>query len=210
MNNRYLVSTSDELSLKYNDYSVLEMMHSALAFEITRKHKVLDSFAPSDYLYIRRVVVDMILATDMSKHFHLISDFKEKHPQKNLDSFEYKLDVCKLAIKAADVGHAAKKWKIHEKWTFLLMKEFFRQGDLEREKGLELSMNCDRHAGGVSVGQAQFICKLVLPLYITINSCFESEAIKGSCIEEIKRNMTKWDNTNITFEMLQAKLEEPT
>jgi len=38
------------------------------------------------------------------------------------------------------------------------MEEFFRQGDLEQEEGLEVSPMCDRYAA--SIDQTQVRCKL--------------------------------------------------
>ena len=60
----------------------------------------------------------MILATDMSKHFDLLGQFRGKY--KNPDSFEIsngdmKLELYRLIIKAADIGHAAKNIELHEK-----------------------------------------------------------------------------------------------
>ena len=41
--------------------------------------------------------------------------------------------------------HSVKSWDIHAEFCELLFKEFFNQGDIEREKGLPISPLCDRN-----------------------------------------------------------------
>lgn len=60
----------------------------------------------------------MILVTDMGKHFDVLSQFRAKtlnNPNRPLDSPEHRLDVFKMAIKAADIGHSAKRLELHER-----------------------------------------------------------------------------------------------
>ena len=38
-----------------------------------------------------------------------------------------------------------KSWDIHAEFCEMLFKEFFNQGDIEREKGLPISPLCDRN-----------------------------------------------------------------
>jgi hypothetical protein len=53
------------------------------------------------------------------------------------------------AIKVADLSHTAKDLEIHLKWTERVSEEFFKQGDLEKAKGLPVSMYCDRRTANI-------------------------------------------------------------
>ena len=58
-----------------------------------------------------------------------------------------------MIIKAADISNPSRSPFVYQKWIEGVMKEFFTQGDAERDLGLPISMNCDRKT--VSVAKAQ-------------------------------------------------------
>lgn len=149
----------------------------------------------------------MILATDMSRHFHLVSEFKTRNTENCFEDADYRLDIFRLIMKAADIGHAAKSWELHEQWSFRLLREFYQQGDSEQQQGLPISMNCDRKVKCISGGQAWFLRNMVLPLYITLNGSLSSSAIESECIEELTNNVHKWESEEITFHSLEEKLQ---
>jgi calcium/calmodulin-dependent 3',5'-cyclic nucleotide phosphodiesterase len=66
----------------------------------------------------------MVLATDMSCHFTQIKNMKNIL---NLDESIDKPKALSLILHSADIGHPSKHWPLHEKWTNLLMDEFFAQ-----------------------------------------------------------------------------------
>lgn len=149
LTNRYLMCAKDDVALKYNDFSVLEMMHTALLFNMLRSDEmnILKKLPEADWQTLRKLIIEMILATDMSRHFELLGRFRAISEQSldSLERFEVRLEVCKLTLKCADIGHAAKTVQLHERWTNLICEEFYNQGDIERSKGMQISMYCDRH-----------------------------------------------------------------
>ena len=80
LNNRFLVNNAHEIAVKYNDVSVLENMHSAIVFKLlmSEDKNILENLDSADWFYIRRVIVEMILITDMAKHFELLGLFRVK------------------------------------------------------------------------------------------------------------------------------------
>lgn len=74
----------------------------------------------------RSLVIDMVLATDMSSHFQQIKAMK--NILNHSDSFNAdKSKILSLVIHISDISHPAKEWELHSTWTQLLMEEFFRQ-----------------------------------------------------------------------------------
>ena len=61
--------------------AVLENHHSALAFQLTRAHddaNIFKNLSSEEYRQIRTVMIDMILATEMNKHFEHLNKFVNK------------------------------------------------------------------------------------------------------------------------------------
>ena len=67
-----------ELAIMYNDLSVLESHHSAVAFKLlqTPDCDILSNLTQKQSTSMRRIMIDMVLATDMSKHMSLLADLK--------------------------------------------------------------------------------------------------------------------------------------
>ena len=199
-NNRFLVITKDPIAIQYNDISVLENMHSTILFQLIHAINIFEGMFNEQWCIFRKICIEMILATDMSKHFDLVEAFKMKYSQESdISRPDTRLDVFKIIIKASDIGHAAKTIDLHKKWCFLVIEEFFLQGDQEKTYGLPISMYCDRENTNISKSQAGFIKNIVLPLYITLNAMLKSKTIETVCILQLKENKLYWDNTrNLT------------
>ena len=62
----------------YNDESVLENHHLAVAFKLLQLPEcdILASLSSKQRASVRKMVIDMVLATDMSKHMSLLADLK--------------------------------------------------------------------------------------------------------------------------------------
>ncbi|CAG9314499.1 unnamed protein product [Blepharisma stoltei] len=195
--NRFLINNKDILAINYNDYSVLEMMHCSTTFQIMQEDhsNILVSLDFDHYLAVRKLIIEMILSTDMSKHWDFLAQFKAKTltGPKNIDKLEQRVDVLKLVIKSADVGHAAKTRDLHLKWSRLVCEEFFAQGDIEKSKNQQVSMYCDRETTDIPKSQAGFIRNIVLPLYEVLAGYFASPYIDESCLEQVKVNLLTWE-----------------
>lgn len=161
-NNFHVMSGSDSAML-YNDRAVLENHHISAAFRVLKDDdcNILQNLSRDEYRELRTLIIDMVLATDMSFHFQQLKNMKNL-----LTLAEPQVDKSKalsLVLHCCDISHPAKRWDIHHKWTMLLLEEFFRQGDLERELGLPFSPLCDRNNTLVAESQIGFIEFIVEP-----------------------------------------------
>jgi hypothetical protein len=196
-NNRFLVITKHELAIEYNDISVLEMLHASTVFQLilNPESSIFMNLTTDQWNLARKLIIEMILATDMSKHFDLLGQFRGKY--KNSESFELsnndmRIELFRLIIKAADIGHAAKSIELHEKWCRRVVEEFYTQGDIEKKLGLPVSMYCDRETTDISKSQVGFIKNIVLPLFNAVNFVLDSEFIESFCVEQLKVNESFW------------------
>lgn len=78
LTNQYLINSSSELALMYNDESVLENHHLAVAFKLLQNEDcdIFANLGKKQRQTLRKMVIDMVLATDMSKHMSLLADLK--------------------------------------------------------------------------------------------------------------------------------------
>jgi hypothetical protein len=191
--NRFIITMKDPLAIIYNDLSVLEMMHCSVTFRVLLEAGLLSSLPQQSWELVRKVVIEMILATDMSKHFDMMGVFRGASlGALDLQTFEERLVLFKMAVKCADVGHAAKETTLHEKWTSKIVEEFFAQGDLEKESHLPISIYCDRTSTDISKSQIGFISAIVQPLFEVLQTCLQSNAIYEDCVRQLQTNMDYW------------------
>eukprot|EP00899_Mesostigma_viride_P019891 jgi/Mesvir1/27903/Mv03418-RA.2 len=84
VNNDFLSRTREELATVYNDQSPLENYHLAEAFYLlyTKDEcNFLEVLSEEDFMEVRRVVIEVVLATDMKRHFGVLDAFKARVSQ---------------------------------------------------------------------------------------------------------------------------------
>ncbi|RUS83329.1 hypothetical protein EGW08_008907 [Elysia chlorotica] len=177
LTNQYLINTSSELALMYNDESVLENHHLAVAFKLLQEDNcdILANLSKKQRQSFRKMVIDMVLATDMSKHMTLLADLKTMVETKKvagsgvllLDNYQDRIQVLQNMVHCSDLSSPTKPLDLYKLWVDRLMGEFFRQGDLERQQGLDISPMCDRHTATIEKSQVGFIDYIVHPLWET-------------------------------------------
>ncbi|XP_077865102.1 3',5'-cyclic-AMP phosphodiesterase 4D-like [Saccoglossus kowalevskii] len=177
LNNQFLIETDNELALMYNDESVLESHHLAVAFKLLQEENcdILQNLSRKQRRTFRKMVIDMVLATDMSKHMSLLADLKTMVETKKvagsglllLDNYTDRIQVLQNMVHCADLGNPTKPLELYRKWTERVIEEFFRQGDKERKLGMTISPMMDRENASVEKSQVGFIDFIVHPLWET-------------------------------------------
>lgn len=122
------ITNRSDAAMLYNDRAVLENFHISQAFTLMKNEdcNILSGLSKGEYREFRSLVIDMVLATDMSSHFQQIKAMK--NILNHSDNFNAdKSKVLSLVIHISDISHPAKEWELHSQWTHLLMEEFFRQ-----------------------------------------------------------------------------------
>ncbi|KAM6921861.1 3',5'-cyclic-AMP phosphodiesterase 4C-like isoform 2-T2 [Xenentodon cancila] len=173
--NQFLINTSSELALMYNDASVLENHHLAVGFKLLQEENcdIFQNLSKKQRDSLRKMVIDMVLATDMSKHMNFLADMKTMVETKKvtslgvllLDNYSDRIQVLQNMVHCADLSNPTKPLELYRKWTDRIMVELFTQGDREREKGMEISPMCDKHNASIEKTQVGFIDYIVHPLW---------------------------------------------
>ena len=198
----------------YLDKSPLENYHVAEAFSLTKlKHLSIFEKIKSELLKIlRKRTIECVLATDMALHSKQISQITSKidyysqtgegtpfiefySDEKNSNSkFDTQQEFMNFIVHVADISHPAKPWEIELKWSDLIFKEFFNQGDQEKSMNLPMSFLCDRETTNISKSQVGFINNIIRPTFQLVVALLPNTENLMNCIEE---NLDKWNQVDI-------------
>uniref|UniRef100_F6VQE6 Phosphodiesterase n=1 Tax=Callithrix jacchus TaxID=9483 RepID=F6VQE6_CALJA len=180
--NNFHIQTRSDPAILYNDRSVLENHHLSAAYRLLQDDEemnILINLSKDDWREFRTLVIEMVMATDMSCHFQQIKAMKTALQQP--EAIE-KPKALSLMLHTADISHPAKAWDLHHRWTMSLLEEFFRQGDREAELGLPFSPLCDRKSTMVAQSQVGFIDFIVEPTFTVLTDM--TEKIVSPLIDE--------------------------
>jgi hypothetical protein len=201
VNNHFLIGTKHELAMRYNDNAPLENMHVSEAFrDLTAgKHNLFDGFSPEQYTRIRSQIITMVLGTDMSVHFVNMAKFKAQvveteEGDRDLGAHATKSMILKTALHVADIGNAFKDKEVYLKWNSRILEEFYGQGDVERERGLQVSPLCDRYTDSPErcfIGFIDFVCKPFFDMWFKF---IDDRAMQVKAISNIQANRKHWQD----------------
>uniref|UniRef100_A0A8C2WZB0 Phosphodiesterase n=1 Tax=Cyclopterus lumpus TaxID=8103 RepID=A0A8C2WZB0_CYCLU len=168
--NKFHIHTKSEFALIYNDRSIQESHHLSAAFRLLQDDQmnIFTNLTREEWMELRSLVVEMVLATDMSSHLLQVKGMKSCLQQhERID----KPKALSLLLHTADISHPSKPWALHSRWTRALMEEFFRQGDREAELVLPFSPLCDRKAPW----SRSFIDFIVYPTFSLLTDMAEKD-----------------------------------
>jgi len=210
LNNAFLVATGHPMATRFNDQAVAEnhALHEVLWLLEDPSCDFIsnmagDSDAPKRRRWFRSMLIQMVLATDMSRHFELLSQFNTKVASSldlaglktsekwKLMTDEQRFLTLQISMKVADLGHCALPLELHKAWTEALEEEFFRQGDMERELGMPISPLMDRFKPGATApsNQIGFFKVVVMPLYTSLVKVFPQ---CQPLLDQAHANLTHW------------------
>lgn len=199
VNNAFLTATNDPIAVQFNDRSVLENLHASIGIKLLLQHAKEWSFTPADLKFVRTTIIELVLGTDISHHFEILSKLQtvleggKFDPIQNLD---HRVQLMSVTLKVADISNCMRPHKNMLFWVSKLVEEFFGQGDREAELSIPLSPFTDRNNGLTKLPklQANFINLLAQPLlntYTKIVPCCEIQS-------NLQANMEFW-SSNPTF-----------
>ena len=138
-NSAYLCNSGSDLAILYNDTTVLENHHSALGFKLTQSDDRVNIFKNLDadtYKVFRQGLIDVVLATDMSKHFVHVNKFcshfckgqdEDRASEMSSDGTEAHTIMKRMLIKCADVSNPARPLDYCREWAARIAEEYFAQ-----------------------------------------------------------------------------------
>ncbi|XP_073738314.1 high affinity cAMP-specific and IBMX-insensitive 3',5'-cyclic phosphodiesterase 8A isoform X2 [Callorhinus ursinus] len=186
--NSFLCNAGSELAVLYNDTAVLESHHAALAFQLTArddKCNIFKNMERNDYRTLRQAIIDMVLATEMTKHFEHVNKFVnsinkpmaalEVNGEVNRDEEaintmlrtpENRTLIKRMLIKCADVSNPCRPLEQCIEWAARISEEYFSQTDEEKRKDLPVVMPVfDRNTCSIPKSQISFIDYFITDMF---------------------------------------------
>lgn len=203
-NNSFHISTASEIALRYNDHAVLENYHVAQSFLVMKnpEFNILGKLSTEDFKYSREMMIQMVLATDMAKHFEDVALFKanilppvgEELMIKNVAD---KKLLLKMILHTCDVSNPAKERETMLRWTDRVVEEFFLQGDMEKQLALAVSPFMDRDTIVLKKMQVGFADFIVAPLFSVWAQILEN--VNSGPYKTLLGNREFWFNLSEDF-----------
>lgn len=183
------------LGLLFKNQSVMETHHCSVSIGILSKEEcnIFSKLSPPEYKNMWILIIRLILATDMAKHFDIIKDVNQRVDNGEFDLQKNENDrysFLEILIKCGDVSNVSRPFELANKWCDVLCEEFFRQGDLEQASGMEYTSPLnDRAHLDKPKSQIGFYNAVCLPLFQTAAKIMP----KLQCnVDQVQSNLAQW------------------
>ncbi|XP_063782051.1 high affinity cAMP-specific and IBMX-insensitive 3',5'-cyclic phosphodiesterase 8A isoform X1 [Pseudophryne corroboree] len=209
--NSFLCNAGSELAILYNDTAVLESHHAALAFQLTTrddKCNIFKNMERNEYRTLRQAIIDMVLATEMTKHFEHVNKFvnsinkplaaldenestvSEDDSVKNvLTSPENRILIKRMLIKCADISNPCRALEQCIEWAGRISEEYFAQTDEEKRQGLPVVMPVfDRNTCSIPKSQISFVDYFITDMF----DAWDAFADLPNLMQHMDNNFKYW------------------
>merc|ERR1712194_462443 len=95
-----------------------------------------------------------------------------------------------VVLHTADISNLSKPFQTSLQWTDRILREFFQQGDREKQLGLPISPLCDREMTDVPSSQLGFIDFIVQPTLTEL--AVLAPKVEYLCLQRMRTNKEMW------------------
>ena len=157
----------------------------------------------ADFKRVRQVIIQTVLATDMTKHFSELGHLNSRMRDEDFDPVEVKDKelFIKFTFHLSDISNPTKPWHLCRLWADLIFIEFFQQGDLEKSHEFPVSQFYDRTTTNVAKSQIGFIDFIIKPSFMAVGKVFPNLVFLEA---ELENNKSHWTSM---FDEYETKKE---
>mgnify|MGYP002385948493 CR=1 FL=1 len=204
--NVFLSAIEDELSLRYNDQSILENHHAAVTCSIMRNEArgsdVTAALSVPERRRMRQVVIAAILATDMSKHFGVLIPAVKSltlplcattdaagAPRPEAAVLKERDRLHEVLLHAADLSGQVTSWPVASAWSDRIVLEFRSQAQMEVAAGVPYTQhmhNIDTAADCAEL-QSGFCDYVLAPMWRALADVFPALSVRVAVLEANSR-----------------------
>ncbi|KAM9480901.1 high affinity cAMP-specific and IBMX-insensitive 3',5'-cyclic phosphodiesterase 8A isoform 1-T2 [Clarias gariepinus] len=207
--NSFLCNAGSDLAILYNDTAVLESHHAALAFQLSTrddKSNIFKNMERNEYRTLRQAIIDMVLATEMTKHFEHVNKFvnsinkplaaleenggnSDDDVKGILSVAENRMLIKRMLIKCADISNPCRPLELCIEWAGRISEEYFAQTDEEKRQGLPVVMPVfDRTTCSIPKSQISFIDYFITDMF----DAWDAFADLPNLMQHLDNNFKYW------------------
>jgi len=113
----------------------------------------------------------------------------------------HRLLLAQIVMKCGDVSNTTRSFEVASDMAHTLTVEFFKQGDMERALGVEVTPMCDRtKASHISTSQVGFYGFIASPLLTALGNFVRALADNT---EQLEKNKRMWEQQKLQWEASQ-------
>lgn len=111
-----------------------------------------------------------------------------------------------MIIKCGDISNVCRPFDLAKKWAGILLSEYFRQGDIERERGLPTSPFMDRQHVVMAQMQLGFINSIAYPMFDLV-ATFAPD-LRPNTADVLKANADQWSKLLVQVQEEQKQQQQ--
>jgi len=194
VNNDFLINSKHPRATTYNDKSVNENYHISRAFDIARNSRgcnIFEHFTFEEQKKCRKLMIDMVMATDMAIHFDLLKNFNSQLEAKpDMNEWQERNLLYQMIVHLADIANPARPFHLARGWAERVIQEFCEQGEKEAAAGLAVSPFCNRATMNMPRAQLNFIEIFLKPTLLS----FEKSAPEfvSMALQFLEKTIAEW------------------
>lgn len=206
LNNAFHKKAKTSLGILYDERPVMEMHHCSLSIRLLNlsENNVLEGIEnQTEKCHFFEFFIKIILATDMDRHFAYIKEFEEIQSNFDKRNERHRLLLAQIVMKAGNVSNTTRTFEVASEMAHQLNDEYFKQGDIEKQLGIEVTQNCDRaKAPHISTSQVNFYSFIASPLLTALGNFIPALA---DVSEQLEKNKKQWEQQKEQWESAQTK-----
>lgn len=192
--NKHGISMIDKTTLRHLILSTDMTFHYDLLQEANALEDILSSVNLWDEEENDVVRGIETLPINSQLDFSQYDDDEEEEDEDNrytiLDD-KQRLSFMKILLHAADISNTVRVWPISKQWSDLIVQEFFRQGDAEKEAGFQVSPGMDRELATQASISLKFGDYVVKPYFEAVAGLLPSARIFLDVLEDNREEWAK-------------------
>ena len=144
------------------------------------------------------MVINVILSTDMSKHFTFVGNLKDAIETKGQcpKNWSESTDLMMHAIvHLADISNPCRPHDQAIAWAERVVMEFFKQGRMEEQMGYPISPNCNENTTSMASCQIGFIKFIVMPTFKVLGTLLPE--VEDIVCKQLQLNFEYWQSISV-------------